>query len=70
VIDEKMIYEITATARPEEIEELLDLSMEGRFDEAERLLSELIRDRGIAQTSSLTSVIGRWSGVISTGRSK
>ena len=43
-----MIYEITATARPEEIEELLDLSMEGRFDEAERALSELTHGRGIA----------------------
>jgi replication factor C small subunit len=47
-IDADRIYEITATARPEEIEELLDLSMEGRFDDAERLLSVLTRDRGIA----------------------
>ena len=47
-IDEEMIYEITATARPDEIDELLDLSMEGRFDETEQALSELIRGRGIA----------------------
>ncbi|KLK87995.1 Replication factor C small subunit [Methanoculleus sediminis] len=47
-IDEKTIYEITATARPEEIDELLDLSIAGRFDEAEQALIELTRVRGIA----------------------
>jgi len=47
-IDEKTIYEITATARPEEIGELLDLSIAGRFDEAEQALLELTHVRGIA----------------------
>ena len=47
-IDEKTIYEITATARPEEIDELLDLSIAGRFDEAEQALLELTHVRGIA----------------------
>ncbi|MDI6866489.1 replication factor C small subunit [Methanoculleus sp.] len=47
-IDEKMIYSITATARPDEIDELLDLSIAGRFDEAEKVLSDLTRVRGIA----------------------
>jgi replication factor C small subunit len=47
-IDEKTVYEITSTARPEEINELLDLSIAGRFDEAEQALVELTRVRGIA----------------------
>jgi len=47
-IDEKMIYSITATARPDEIDELLNLSIAGRFDEAEKVLSDLTRVRGIA----------------------
>jgi replication factor C small subunit len=47
-IDEEMIYAITATARPEEVDELLDLSIAGEFDEAEKILSDLIRGRGIA----------------------
>ena len=47
-IDEETIYSITATARPDEIDELLDLAIEGRFDEAEQALSALTRDRGIA----------------------
>jgi len=47
-IDEEMIYEITATARPAEVNELLDLSIAGQFDEAEQALLELTRGRGIA----------------------
>ncbi|HPD51938.1 MAG TPA: replication factor C small subunit, partial [Methanoculleus sp.] len=52
-IDEKMIYAITATARPDEIDELLDLSIGGRFDEAEKALSDLTRVRGIAPNEVL-----------------
>ena len=52
-IDEKMIYAITANARPDEIDELLDLSIGGRFDEAERALSDLTRVRGIAPNEVL-----------------
>jgi replication factor C small subunit len=52
-IDEKMIYAITATARPDEIDELLDLSIGGRFDEAEKALSDLTRVRGIAPNEIL-----------------
>ncbi len=38
-IDEKMVYAITSTARPDEIEELLKLSLGGDFDGAESLLA-------------------------------
>ena len=47
-IDEKMIYAITSTARPDEIDELLRLSLCGDFDGAESHLANLLRERGIA----------------------
>jgi replication factor C small subunit len=47
-IDEKRVYSITSTARPEEIEELLSLSLTGDFDGAESLLAQLLHERGIA----------------------
>jgi replication factor C small subunit len=47
-IDEKMVYAITSTARPDEIEELLRLSLDGDFDGAESLLAKLLHERGIA----------------------
>lgn len=47
-IDEKMIYAITSTARPDEIGDLLALSLKGDFDGAESLLSHLLHERGIA----------------------
>ena len=47
-IDEKMVYAITSTARPDEINELLTLSLDGDFDGAESVLAHLIHERGIA----------------------
>jgi replication factor C small subunit len=47
-IDEKSIYAITSTARPDEINELLTLSLKGDFDTAESLLTHLLHERGIA----------------------
>ncbi|MFA5332375.1 MAG: replication factor C small subunit [Methanoregula sp.] len=47
-IDAKMVYAITSNARPEEIDELLTLSLNGEFDAAESLLSQLLHERGIA----------------------
>ncbi len=47
-IDEKMVYAITATARPDEIDELLDLSLHGDFEGAEAVLQKLLQERGIA----------------------
>ena len=47
-IDEKQIYAITSTARPDEIDELLSLSIKGDFDGAESLLAQLLHERGIA----------------------
>jgi len=48
LIDEKRVYSITSTARPDEINDLLSLSLNGDFDGAESLLSQLLHERGIA----------------------
>lgn len=47
-IDEKSVYAITSNARPDEIAELLTLSLKGDFDSAEYLLAQLLHERGIA----------------------
>ncbi|MCP1714635.1 replication factor C small subunit [Methanocalculus alkaliphilus] len=52
-ITAERIYEITSNARPEEIEALVSLSLDGDFEGAERHLSSLLRDRGIAPTELL-----------------
>jgi replication factor C small subunit len=47
-IDENMIYAITSTARPDEVEELLFLVLKGDFEGAECLVECLLSARGIA----------------------
>ncbi|MCX6688535.1 MAG: replication factor C small subunit [Methanoregula sp.] len=47
-IEEKRVYAITSNARPDEIEDLLAVSISGDFDGAESLLANLLHERGIA----------------------
>ncbi|HWQ67947.1 MAG TPA: replication factor C small subunit [Methanospirillum sp.] len=47
-IEPSMIYAITATAKPEEIDELITLSLTGNFEGAGRMLDNLLHDRGIS----------------------
>ncbi|MBP5082729.1 MAG: replication factor C small subunit [Methanomicrobium sp.] len=47
-ISEDMIYEITSTAKPDEILELLHIILKGNFEAAENTLNELTVKRGIA----------------------
>lgn len=47
-IEPAMIYAITATARPDEIEDLILLCLSGNFEGAGRMLDLLLHDRGIA----------------------
>jgi replication factor C small subunit len=47
-IEEQMVYAITSNARPDEIEELIAVSLEGDFDGAESLLANLLHERGIS----------------------
>ncbi|MDH7593379.1 MAG: replication factor C small subunit [Methanomicrobiales archaeon] len=52
-IKSQAIYAVTSTARPEEIEELLDLAVKGDFEGAERYLETLMTERGIAPNELL-----------------
>jgi len=47
-ITEEMIYEITSTARPEEIDELLATALNGDYEGAESMVNDLLFSRGIA----------------------
>ncbi|WP_319580860.1 replication factor C small subunit [uncultured Methanospirillum sp.] len=47
-IEPVMIYAITATARPDEIEDLILLCLSGNFEGAGRVLDQLLHDRGIS----------------------
>ena len=47
-ISPDMIYAITATARPEEIDDLIELCLDGNFFGAGSTLASLLHDRGIA----------------------
>jgi len=47
-IDEQRVYAITATARPEEIDELLNVAIACDFEAAEFAMKRLITERGIA----------------------
>ncbi|MFB6070695.1 MAG: replication factor C small subunit [Halanaeroarchaeum sp.] len=47
-VDEEAVYTITSTARPEEIEAMVDSAIEGDFAAARSQLDELVTERGLA----------------------
>jgi len=48
VVDEDTVYTINAAARPEEVEEIVTLALDGEFVESRARLDALLTDRGIA----------------------
>jgi replication factor C small subunit len=48
VVDEEAVFEITSTARPEEIQEMVTLALDGDFTAARSRLDQLITEEGIA----------------------
>jgi replication factor C small subunit len=48
VVDEETVYAITATARPEEIEEMVTEALDGDFTAARSTLDDLLSNRGLA----------------------
>ncbi|MDZ7849844.1 MAG: replication factor C small subunit [Halodesulfurarchaeum sp.] len=48
VVDEESVYAITSTARPEEIEEMIERALDGDFTGARAHLVDLITERGLA----------------------
>ena len=47
-VTEETIYQITATARPEQIKELIDAAIAGKFTQARSLLDELLLVQGLS----------------------
>ena len=47
-ITEARVYEITSSARPDEINDLIEIVLQGDFDVAEQCLQDLLTTRGIA----------------------
>ncbi len=48
VIDAEAIYQITATARPEEIKKLLETALEGKFMDARQMLDRMMVEYGMS----------------------
>ncbi|WP_158058652.1 replication factor C small subunit [Halorussus halophilus] len=48
VVDEEAVYTITATARPEDIEEMVGHAIDGDFSKARSILDDLLTDKGMA----------------------
>lgn len=55
-IEAGMIYAITASARPEEISELLDVTTSGDFEGSLTVLDNLLHQRGIAPDELITQI--------------
>jgi len=47
-ITEKIVYDVAAQAKPEDIKEMLDLALKGKFLESRKKLHELLINKGIA----------------------
>jgi len=48
VVDDEVVYAITATARPEDIREMVELAIDGEFVEARSRLDTLLTETGMA----------------------
>jgi len=47
-VEEEMVYEITATARPEEVQAMVEAALDGEFAAARAKLDELLTGQGLA----------------------
>jgi len=56
VVDAEAIYQITATARPEEIKKLLETALEGKFMEARNMLDRLMVEYGMSGEDIVTQL--------------
>ncbi|RLG57029.1 MAG: replication factor C small subunit [Hadesarchaea archaeon] len=55
-VDEKVVYEVSAAARPDEVKLMLELSLSGKFEEARKKLHELLIDRGLSGEDILDQI--------------
>ncbi|MBS3815492.1 MAG: replication factor C small subunit [Hadesarchaea archaeon] len=47
-VDKNTVYEVSAEANPDEIKEMMELALDGEFDESRKKLLDLLIDRGLA----------------------
>lgn len=47
-IDEDSVYEVLAQARPKEVKEMLQLALDGKFEEARKLLQDMLLRQGLS----------------------
>lgn len=47
-IDEETVYQVSARASPEEVQEMMDLALDGEFEKARKKLMNLLIDQGLA----------------------
>lgn len=55
-IDEKVIYEVSALAHPEEVREMLQLALAGKFEEARNKLVEMLINKGLSGEDILDQI--------------
>jgi replication factor C small subunit len=55
-VDEKAVYEVSAVARPEEVRQMLELALDGRFEEARNKLYNLLINQGLAGEDILDQI--------------
>lgn len=55
-VDEKAVYEVSAAARPEEVRQMLELALEGKFEEARNKLYDLLINQGLAGEDILDQI--------------
>lgn len=55
-IDEDVVYQVSATASPEEVKEMMELALDGDFEDARGKLLELLIERGLAGEDILRQV--------------
>jgi len=55
-ITEKTIYDVSATAHPEEVKEMIKLALDGKFEEARERLLNLLIGRGLAGDDILMQI--------------
>lgn len=47
-VDEEVVYQVSATASPGEVREMMDLALEGEFEESRKKLRNLLINQGLA----------------------
>jgi len=55
-IDEETVYKITATARPEEVLELIQTALAGQFKEAREMLNALVFEQGLSADDVINQI--------------